>query len=299
VEQQAQPRARRAYGIRVLLLAALWGLQPAPPASAQATSEAAFTREVADVLRAQASGSEVTVTRNLELRVKNAQGKEATVFLDNAYTAYRANPKARSEIIRTYVQSFLETMSSMDAAVDRSRIVPVVKDRAWLAETQKSLKTRGAKEFQERVYEALNRELVIVYAEDSPRNIRYLSPKDVADLGLKTGELRGLAVANLKKLLPKVEVRQGALVSIITAGGDYEASLLLLDHIWSSRQLVVDGDIVVAIPARDLLLFTGSRNRAGIAKLREVASEAARDASYRITDRLFVYRDGSFQPFDK
>ena len=50
---------------------------------------------------------------------------------------------------------------------------------------------------------------------------------------------------------------------------------------------------------RDLLLFTSSRNAAGVARLQELATKFAREASYRLTDRLFVYRGSRFQRFER
>lgn len=53
----------------------------------------------------------------------------------------------------------------------------------------------------------------------------------------------------------------------------------------------------LAVPTRDLLLVTGSKNAAGIAKLEELARDAVRESSYSLTSTLFVYRDGKFEPF--
>ncbi len=54
---------------------------------------------------------------------------------------------------------------------------------------------------------------------------------------------------------------------------------------------------MVAIPARDHLLLTGSKNAEGLAKLREVAARVVRESPQRLTDMLFVYRDGHFVEF--
>jgi hypothetical protein len=56
-----------------------------------------------------------------------------------------------------------------------------------------------------------------MYAEDSPKNIRYLTPDDLKILGIKKEELRELAVTNLKALPPKIEIHAGPLVSMIVA----------------------------------------------------------------------------------
>ena len=91
--------------------------------------------------------------------------------------------------------------------------------------------------------------------------------------------LRNLALGNLNRLLPKIQMRPGADgVSLITADGVYDASLLLADALWSSGQIEVEGDIVVAAPAKGPLLVTGSRNRAGIARLRARGGRTRRRA---------------------
>jgi hypothetical protein len=66
---------------------------------------------------------------------------------------------------------------------------------------------------------------------------------------------------------------------------------------WSSGQIKVDGDIVAAVPVEDALLLTGSRNRAGLERLRAVAKDVAAGPS-GLSNALFVYRDGKFVRFD-
>ena len=100
-----------------------------------------------------------------------------------------------------------------------------------------------------------------------------------------------------ENILPKIDVRASPLGWTVKAGGNYEASLLAVPDFWNKGQFRVDGEIVVAIPARDHLLITGSRNAEGLAKLREVAARVAQDSPQRITDTLFVFRDGRFVEF--
>jgi uncharacterized protein YtpQ (UPF0354 family) len=120
------------------------------------------------------------------------------------------------------------------------------------------------------------------------------------DTGVERAALRALAVDNLKRLLPKVEMRaHDDVFSMISAGGDYEASLLLFDDIWSSGQITVNGDIVVAIPAKDVLLVTGSRNRKGLEAVRKLTAEFAAKERYRLTESLFVFRKGRFVKFGR
>jgi len=105
---------------------------------------------------------------------------------------------------------------------------------------------------------------------------------------------------NLKRRLPKIEMRAARDgLFLISAGGDYEASLLLFDDVWSTGQIKVDGDIVAAIPAKDVLLVTGSKNRAGLKTMRELVTKFVADQRYAVSDALFVYRNGKFIRFGR
>ena len=84
---------------------------------------------------------------------------------------------------------------------------------------------------------------------------------------------------------------------MLVAGGNYEASLLLLDHVWNGGSLKVQGEIVIGVPARDLLLVTGSENQRGLARIREIAAEVVAESPYALTRELFVYRKGRFVRF--
>lgn len=252
-----------------------------------------------EVERAIASGhAEFTLEARSELQVRvlDTAGKEKmTLFLDNAYKEYLQSPEHLQEVVARCVDSLLE--ASDLAAVDRAQIVPVIKDNAWIAESIAAVKERGGKGPAVYVTEPYNAQLAILYAEDRPKQIRYLTPANLEELGLTPAELRPLAVQNLRRLLPEIELHRSPTVTMITAGGSYEASLLLLDEVWSGKIVSVEGDPVVAIPTRDLLLLTGTKTPGGVARLREIATKSVAESSYRLTDTLFVRREGGFVEF--
>jgi uncharacterized protein YtpQ (UPF0354 family) len=279
--------------LRALLLALCLGLAAATHAQ---ISKPAFTQQFLEQLRQKGPGYTFEVKGEMEIHARDAKDREFTLFLDNAYSAYAAEPQAKDEVVQRYVASFLESAQAQDAPVVRENIVPVIKDRPWLEEIARLRERHKAKPGTENVVEDYNEDLVILYAEDSPRNIRYLTQKDLDELGLKRGELRALAVANLRRVVPDIRLRESAHLSMLLGGGDYEASLILLDELWREK-IRVRGEIVIAIPARDLLIFTGSASEEGLRQLRLVAARAAREASYRLTEQLFVYRNGKFERF--
>lgn len=260
-------------------------------AAAERMTPRAFTEVFAAAVTAALPTAKVTVAGDLHLETRSAGGETITTDLHNAYQVYLGDPAHPYELIERYVSVLADSLNTK-SVVDRSRIVPVLKSASWVEAIQEQRK--GAPPTQ-LLTEAFNSELTIVYAEDHPSSIRYLmASNDVGD----HGKLHDLALANLNRILPKIEMIPGPDgVFLINAGGEYEPSLLLADGIWSSGQIKVDGDVVVAVPAKSALVVTGSHNRAGIANLRSIAAELVK-GPYALTPALFVYRGGKWVKFE-
>ncbi len=255
----------------------------------------AFTDAFAAAATAALPAVKVTVAGDLHLETRTATGDGITTDLRNAYSAYLGDPTKLEDVISRYVAVLADSvrMADQKPALDRSRIVSVLKTPRWV-EGVRQAQSKNAQAPQ-LLTEPFNSELTIVYAEDLPASIRYLTTLD--DVGDRA-KLHDLALDNLSRLVPKIAMRQGADgIFQIGAGGSYEPSLLLVDELWSSGQIKVDGEIIVAVPAKDALLVTGSRNQTGVTRLRALAAELA-TGPYALTPILFVYRDGKFVPFD-
>lgn len=252
----------------------------------------AFTQEFARALARTRPSANVSVAGDLKLTIKETDGLVRNIQLNNAYNEYKLDPQRFDDLVATFSAIFSQS-ASKEAGLDRTRIIPVIKDRQWLDELHNTLKAKGVA--QQHLADRFNDELVIVYAQDDPNRMRYLTTQE--DFGLSREELRSLAIANLKRVLPKIEMGRVGDVALMSAGGNYEASLLLIDDIWSSGQIQVNGDIVVAIPTRDALLVTGSRSRSGLKLVRELTAKFKAQGPYELTDTLFRYRDGRFTKF--
>jgi uncharacterized protein YtpQ (UPF0354 family) len=251
-----------------------------------------FTEEFARALARTRPSANVSVAGDLKLTIKETDGLVRNIQLNNAYNEYKLDPQRFDDLVATFSAIFSQS-ASKEAGLDRTRIIPVIKDRQWLDELHNTLKAKGVA--QQHLADRFNDELVIVYAQDDPNRMRYLTTQE--DFGLSREELRSLAIANLKRVLPKIEMGRVGDVALMSAGGNYEASLLLIDDIWSSGQIQVNGDIVVAIPTRDTLLVTGSRSRSGLKLVRELTAKFKAQGPYELTDTLFRYRDGRFTKF--
>ncbi len=280
--------------MRHLLAVLLYAVLICGANCAETLTPRAFTDEFARAVKAALPSSTVTAVGDLELAISDPNGRERSLLLINAYKDYSSDPQRLGHLIRAFVAAMTQPRSGQ-GKFDSSRIVPVIKDRQWLDDQRRGFKARGIE--QEHLTDRFNNELVIVYVEDDPTRMRYIMTGE--DVGIDREKMRALAIENLRRILPKIELRSEGDVSLLSAGGDYDASLLLIDDIWSGGQIKVNGDIVVAVPARDVLLLTGSRSRVGLKQVRELAGKFAAQGPYGLTDTLFVYRNGRFAKFGR
>jgi len=268
---------------------------PLPARADKDVTREAFTRLFIEELQAQAPELTLRADGPLRVVITTPEGGEARSFLDNAYGAYLQDTDRLSETLRVYAAGLRETWQA-DDALDQSRIVPVVKDTAYLAEIGAQMTANFGKPWQP-AWERYNDALVIVYAEDSELQTRYPSAEELDKSGFAQVTRLDRARENLKALLPKLQVFADDGFYWVTAGGDYDASLLLFEELWRNLTLPLEGELIAAVPARNALLITGSGDSAGLAALKRMVAQVVATDSYRLTDQLFVFREGKFEPY--
>ena len=87
-------------------------------------------------------------------------------------------------------------------------------------------------------------------------------------------------------------MQPGPIVTLVTVGGRFDTALLLLDALWRDNRIKVDG-APVALAGDYGLLVTGSRNQAGIARLKETMA-LAKTRSEQTAQALLIFRNGRF-----
>jgi hypothetical protein len=104
----------------------------------------------------------------------------------------------------------------------------------------------------------------ITYAPvDSPDTP--LGGADLHQLGLDERTLHRLAFANLHSMIDTVSLH-GSPPALMASFHGIESSLLLADAFWAELVPDLPGAPVVAVPARDVLVITGSDSPAGLDK---------------------------------
>ncbi|MFI0351050.1 DUF1444 domain-containing protein [Actinomadura sp. 9N407] len=164
--------------------------------------------------------------------------------------------------------------------------------------------------------------------EPGGRRYEHVARRHCAELGIAPETLRHTAVINLRNLRPDLRMSwypdaRAVTVSLGEAGpadgapagpgaqggrGGLEASLLLDEGFLEKLAQDVEGDLVVAVPARDVFVASGTGHLDGIGKLRwaveRVWSEEQADgdpdpawdvpAGQLLTRDLLVWREGQW-----
>jgi len=255
-----------------------WRLELAKPG----LTKEEFCKLCAQAMREKFGPASVEQLDSLdEFRITRSSGEPLTAYVENIWRQCRHNKDARVE----QVERFLRVMAGPEAGTrklpDIASIVPTIKDEAYI-----SLSRKSANEGPTFVHEHFVADLWIVYAIDSADAISTLPTTEFVELKLTLGELKHLAIENLKRMLPPIERHGDGPVYTLTAGNDYVASLLLFEDLWAEQAEVVDGEIVAAVPTRGALLFTGSKSSQAIVELRQSISRLTQTAGYLVSPTM-------------
>lgn len=238
----------------------------------------------------QAKHPNVTFVLNQDGSITSDNKDENYIFyLDNAYKSYQLEPDSLETVLNRFIAPSA-LLYREKKKMDLSTIVPVIKPVDYIAALNKGNKPL------EMATKPYNDQLVIVYAEDLPEGFKYLTKKDFDSIGISADSLHELAIANFYKQVPNIEKYSKDGRHMLGAGGNYEASLILLPTLWMD-DCPVDGDFVVAIPTRDLIFITGSDNKAGLDTLRRYAAESYATGSYTVSDHLFRWNGSKFEKY--
>jgi hypothetical protein len=227
------------------------------------------------------------MTGDMEIQVVNTAGKEATTYLNNLWVSYSQSPADRRAVLERFV-SVAHKLTEAAPPLSREQVVAQVKDSEYLVNLSRI----------DAVTQHLCGDLWIVYAQDLPDRTMALKASELDDLGIDRTKLLDLAIENLCRIMPAAEQHGDGPWYLLTAGGDYTASLLLFDTLWEQLTDSVEGEIVGVVPARDTLLYTGSGSAEGLKAIKDHAVQIVATGNYVVSDTLIVRKDGRWEVFN-
>ncbi len=142
------------------------------------------------------------------------------------------------------------------------------------------------------IHEEWFADLVVGYTVGPPYGEQWVTAADLADLDMRPRSLRRNAADNLEARLDRVEVH--GLPPVFTLSFDgVESALLTSDEVWESLAGQVEGEIVVGVPARDVMFVTGTDSQAGLEKVHRACERIFFAGSENLVSPNLLVRRGA------
>ena len=134
-------------------------------------------------------------------------------------------------------------------------------------------------------------DLHVCYLVDKGQSYGYVQNHHLEDDGISADDLHQIGLRNLKRLITQrnAKVQPHGNLFAFLAGGDFEASVMLLDEFWEGEfRKFVTGKYAAAIPARDVLAFCDVDSAKGITELQAVINRIWPTGNHLISDKIYV-----------
>jgi uncharacterized protein YtpQ (UPF0354 family) len=224
-----------------------------------------------------------------EIKVIAADGKSGSMSFLNLWIECERSPEQRAEIVDRYIRVLFSAGSDRPELSTKSVMV-LVRDIQYCNSI--------AKEERDLVTDHLLGDLWVILAVDLAESINILSAEKHASLGLEKKELIRLGIENVERIVGRMEFSPyGECFTLACESIDYASSVLLLDSVWDQAANLIAGDLVVAVPARDTVLFTGSANAKGLKEIREAANYVTSTGHHLVTETLMKRVDRGWKLF--
>jgi uncharacterized protein YtpQ (UPF0354 family) len=251
--------------------------------------EAGFTNYVAEQLRKEVGDATVSIKGSLTLGLGELQAN-----LDRIFAFCKKNTGGCPREIATYVKGAAQVHTDRNAPPVREAIRIIVRTTQYIQQAQGSLPW-DAPALQPK---PLTEGLVLLPVLDSPRTIRMLTEKDNKALGLTPDEVHQLGLANLRSTLaPLMEVAKvtghGQIGQIL--GDSFHPSRLALHGTWAPLSEAQGGNLIVAVPTTDAVLYIGEDTPLAIEALRALVRNVIGRAPNRLSDVLLRWSPAGWE----
>lgn len=258
----------------------------------------AFTSHVARKLQQEAPNAIVAVTNDLTLSFAMPGLDEKTqINLDRIWGFCSRNRSDCDQAVANYTSGTAAAISEMARPLEPSRLRAIVRDRKYLESSQAGTMATAGKA-AEVVAQPFVDDLMVVCAVDSARFTRMLRQEELGKLNLTIDAAIALCIQNvaaalrpMHEVVKKLEKKSFGYVT----GDAYESSRLLLHGQWEEFAKENGGQLVVAVPGSDLIIYGRGSNRTDLDSIRAFVDHAIARAERPLSTTLFRWTRSDWQ----
>lgn len=202
-------------------------------------------------------------------------GATHSIFIDNAYRTYVDKPGDINAILEDYCNVVTKTILAKDAVVSLGIILPALRHHTYATDYN----------LWQRPFVG---DLVVCLSVTKDSSITLLTPEDVDSLHSIDSAIMDSACSNFRRDYSIPEPVESAGLFEIRDQGALQSSWLMLPEMWDAMRAKIHGDIVVALPSRDVLLFAATDSKTSLDRLRAVVRGTRDRNPYALSQCLFM-----------
>jgi hypothetical protein len=258
--------------------------------------ESGFTAYVAQAIAHALPEAKVAVEGPLMLTVSLPPNRGAfSVGLANVRSYCTQNAPGCAAAVATFAANSATTLRDAVAPIDKATIRAVIRTKAYLDDLRRRPELSGSAP----VARPLAGDLWVLGVVDRKAGVKILTTDDLAPLGLSEPDAITLATRNVAAALPPMTAAIHDLppsgVGYI-AGNFYASSRMLLHDDWKELSRKLNGKLVVAVPAPEVLVYGEAKDRATLDAIGAMARDTASKAPRPISPSLFKWVAGGWEP---
>ena len=172
---------------------------------------------------------------------------------------------------------------------DLQRIYPIIKANSGGGTSA------GLEDISQPISEHLVDNLHIYFAEDTGSQFEYLNEDSLRSLKKNTAQIKEIALANLESYASKtgISIEGDDNLQMVKLDRNLEASLILMESLWSQILTKYNDNAIVAIPSRELLIIGPASNSTSLSQLTQGATDLFNNGQYKLSPKVFLKRPGA------
>ncbi|HLW93702.1 MAG TPA: hypothetical protein VKS78_20700 [Roseiarcus sp.] len=246
----------------------------------------AFTTHTAELAPRALPAAKVEIKGPpLTLMIDGLAAGSIQMNLDSVYSYCRRAPDDCDERLAAQVAQAMALFNRMKTPLQQSDLRAIVRTTAYVEGAEELYKAQG-----DLVAEPLVGDLWILCVVDMPGAMQILAPGELPNLKLSAAEALTICKRNsavtLRPLAPSRRDYPWAGVDLIT-GDPYDASWLIFPERWAAIAESMQGDLLVAAPGIDMLIYGSGREEGSVAALAKAAAVVAAKAQKPLSTAVF------------
>ncbi|WP_010630462.1 DUF1444 family protein [Sporolactobacillus vineae] len=230
-------------------------------------------------------------SRSGKLRIEDKQtGKGFSVSLPDLLRQFeQTGENAVDECIRTIRKGLAALHTTLHLRGHENRIFPVVRSASF------PQKTKSGKRLISRPHTAETR---IFYVLDLGEAYRMIDESWAEEEGMDSSQVTRDAAANLTALpaSPKKDMVRHNVFYFINENDGYDASRILNRQLLNMMKAKAHGDLAVAVPHQDVLIFADLVNPEGYDILAQMVMKFYAEGRVPVSLLPFIYDQGQLEP---